>query len=91
MSRAVQAWEWRALVWLLATSINFCELHAKAITIATYNVENYVATDRRVDGAYRPAYPKPEAVPPGETSARNGGFGSSAGQEIRHRAFGFDH
>ena len=62
MSRAVQAWEWRALVWLLATSINFCELHAETITIATYNVENYVAADRRVDGVYRPAYPKPEAA-----------------------------
>jgi endonuclease/exonuclease/phosphatase family metal-dependent hydrolase len=31
------------------------------ITIATYNVENYVVTDRMVDGVFRPAYPKPEA------------------------------
>ncbi len=32
-----------------------------AITIATYNVENYLVADRLVDGVYRDAYPKPEA------------------------------
>lgn len=31
-----------------------------AITVATYNLENYTLADRLVDGVYRPAYPKPE-------------------------------
>ena len=31
-----------------------------ALTVATYNVENYTVADRMVDGVYRPAYPKPE-------------------------------
>jgi endonuclease/exonuclease/phosphatase family metal-dependent hydrolase len=31
-----------------------------ALTIATYNVENYLVADRMVEGVYRPAYPKPE-------------------------------
>ncbi len=33
---------------------------AQALTVATYNVENYTVADRMVDGVYRPAYPKPE-------------------------------
>ena len=33
---------------------------APALVIATYNVENYLVTDRLVDGVYREAYPKPE-------------------------------
>jgi len=32
-----------------------------AITVATYNVENYTVADRMVEGVYRQAYPKPEA------------------------------
>jgi endonuclease/exonuclease/phosphatase family metal-dependent hydrolase len=35
---------------------------ADSLIIATYNVENYVAADRLVDGVYREAYPKPEAA-----------------------------
>lgn len=31
-----------------------------ALTVATYNVENYTVADRLVDGVYRAAYPKPE-------------------------------
>jgi endonuclease/exonuclease/phosphatase family metal-dependent hydrolase len=31
-----------------------------ALTVATYNVENYLVADRMVDGVYRDAYPKPE-------------------------------
>ncbi len=31
-----------------------------ALTVATYNVENYTIADRMVDGVYRAAYPKPE-------------------------------
>jgi len=30
------------------------------LTVATYNVENYLVADRMVDGVYRTAYPKPE-------------------------------
>ncbi|OHE88822.1 MAG: hypothetical protein A3G75_15465 [Verrucomicrobia bacterium RIFCSPLOWO2_12_FULL_64_8] len=37
-------------------------LWAETLTIATYNVENYVAEDRMVEGTYRPDYPKPEAT-----------------------------
>ena len=35
-------------------------LTAQALTVATYNVENYVVADRMVEGVYREAYPKPE-------------------------------
>jgi endonuclease/exonuclease/phosphatase family metal-dependent hydrolase len=31
-----------------------------AITVATYNVENYTMANRMVEGVYRPGYPKPE-------------------------------
>jgi endonuclease/exonuclease/phosphatase family metal-dependent hydrolase len=31
-----------------------------ALTVATYNVENYLVADRMVDGVFRKAYPKPE-------------------------------
>lgn len=33
---------------------------ATSLTVATYNVQNYTLTDRRI-GGFRPAYPKPEA------------------------------
>ncbi|HEY8995041.1 MAG TPA: endonuclease/exonuclease/phosphatase family protein [Lacunisphaera sp.] len=33
---------------------------AQALTVATYNVENYTLANRMVDGVYREAYPKPE-------------------------------
>lgn len=33
---------------------------APALTVATYNVENYTIANRMVDGVYRQAYPKPE-------------------------------
>jgi len=32
-----------------------------ALTVATYNVENYTIADRMVEGVYRQAYPKPES------------------------------
>ena len=42
------------MIWLaLATC-------ARALTLATYNVENYTVADRMVEGVYRQAYPKPE-------------------------------
>jgi endonuclease/exonuclease/phosphatase family metal-dependent hydrolase len=37
-----------------------CALRAETLTVATYNVENYVAANRLVDGVYREGYPKPE-------------------------------
>jgi endonuclease/exonuclease/phosphatase family metal-dependent hydrolase len=35
-------------------------LASAGLTLATYNVENYLVADRMVDGVYRDAYPKPE-------------------------------
>lgn len=34
---------------------------AQALTVATYNVENYLVADRMVEGVFRPSYPKPES------------------------------
>lgn len=34
---------------------------AERLSLATYNLENYLTTDRMVDGVYRQAFPKPEA------------------------------
>jgi endonuclease/exonuclease/phosphatase family metal-dependent hydrolase len=42
------------MVWLLLASL------ARALTVATYNVENYTIANRMVEGVYREAYPKPE-------------------------------
>jgi len=42
------------MVWLVLVG------WAHALTLATYNVENYTVADRMVEGVYRPAYPKPE-------------------------------
>jgi hypothetical protein len=33
----------------------------QALTLATYNVENYLVADRLVEGVFRKEYPKPEA------------------------------
>ncbi|MFH1496624.1 MAG: endonuclease/exonuclease/phosphatase family protein [Verrucomicrobiota bacterium] len=33
---------------------------AESLTIATYNVENYLSTHRHIDGRFRPDYPKTE-------------------------------
>jgi endonuclease/exonuclease/phosphatase family metal-dependent hydrolase len=52
----------RSLCALLVAGALVCALCGRPLTIATYNVENYVAADRRVDGVYRTAYPKPEAA-----------------------------
>jgi endonuclease/exonuclease/phosphatase family metal-dependent hydrolase len=35
---------------------------AETLTVATYNVENYVMANRVVEGVYRKNYPKPEAA-----------------------------
>ena len=47
---------------VLAVCLAAGGLRGESLTVATYNVENYVATGRRIDGVYRPAYPKPEAA-----------------------------
>ena len=46
----------------LAAVAAMATLRGEPLTIATYNIENYVAAGRRVDDVYRPAYPKPEAA-----------------------------
>lgn len=38
-----------------------CCLHAEKVRVATLNLNNYLSTDRMVEGGYRPDYPKPEA------------------------------
>lgn len=43
----------------LATLALLTAPFAAALTVAAYNVENYLVTDRQVDGVFRPAYPKP--------------------------------
>jgi len=51
------------LRWMLVaqTAAGFLLASAGRLTIATYNVENYLATDRMAAGEYHRAYPKPEA------------------------------
>lgn len=44
-------------VWVVFIAGNIAQA---ALTVATYNLENYTIADRMVDGVYRPAYPKPE-------------------------------
>ena len=46
----------------IAESVIFCTLRGETLTVATYNIENYVAAGRRIEEVYRPAYPKPEAA-----------------------------
>jgi endonuclease/exonuclease/phosphatase family metal-dependent hydrolase len=46
----------------LGVAFGAAMLRAEVLTVATYNVENYLAVDRRIEGIYRPAYPKPEAA-----------------------------
>jgi endonuclease/exonuclease/phosphatase family metal-dependent hydrolase len=57
---SVQATVRRLAGAVLAGAMLACCARAGSITVATYNVENYVAADRRVDDVYRQGYPKPE-------------------------------
>lgn len=54
----------RLILFLRAASVLLWVLVSSAVvnglTIATYNVENYLLADRMVEGVYRQAYPKPE-------------------------------
>jgi endonuclease/exonuclease/phosphatase family metal-dependent hydrolase len=47
---------------VLAVCLAAVAARAETLTVATYNIENYVAAGRQVDGSYRPDYPKPEAA-----------------------------
>jgi len=50
----------RIFVFFVAIKILVAAASA-ALTVATYNVENYTIADRMVEGVYRQAYPKPES------------------------------
>ena len=50
----------RSLGWLLF-SLLVGGLRAESLTIATYNIENYVPANRVTEAGYRQEYPKPEA------------------------------
>lgn len=52
-SRVRAAMFFAAINWLWLVS-------AQALTLATFNVENYTVADRMVEGVYRQTYPKPE-------------------------------
>lgn len=49
---------WRIFVFFVAITCSWSS--SAALTVATYNVENYLVADRMVDGVFRKAYPKPE-------------------------------
>ena len=53
---------WRLLWWLPLLACAGVKVAAAGgeLTVMTWNVENYVAEDRMVDGEYRTEYPKPE-------------------------------
>lgn len=46
--------------WMVLAALASVVFTPAALTVATYNVENYTLADRMVEGVYRPAYPKPE-------------------------------
>lgn len=50
---------WRILTICALFALALAEAGAE-LSVATYNVQNYTLADRRVDGVFRPAYPKPE-------------------------------
>jgi endonuclease/exonuclease/phosphatase family metal-dependent hydrolase len=51
----------RLWIYLVVSVIALGSVQAETLTLATYNVENYLATDRMADGVYRQSYPKPES------------------------------
>lgn len=49
-------------IWLIVVALfSGSGAGAETLTIATYNVENYVLADRMTSSGYRKAYPKPES------------------------------
>lgn len=59
MHPSCRAFRLLAAFWMLAGLSTLCG--AQELTVATLNARNYNCSDRRVDGEWRPAYPKPEA------------------------------
>jgi len=51
----------RLLVLVSLSALQPFSLFSETLTIATYNVSNYLLTTRIVEGTFRPNYPKPEA------------------------------
>ena len=47
--------------WLLSGFFVGVRLQAEVLTMATYNIENYVSTNRMTEAGYRKDYPKPES------------------------------
>ena len=47
--------------WLLSGFFAGVRLQAEVLTMATYNIENYVSTNRMTEAGYRKDYPKPES------------------------------
>lgn len=58
--RAGRSGAGRLLLAALALACVAAPAASAALSIATFNVENYTLADRLVDGSYRVAYPKPE-------------------------------
>lgn len=59
--RATRRW-WAGLLPLLYVALLRAAAPEGGLTVMTWNVENYVAEDRMVDGEYRNDFPKPEAA-----------------------------
>jgi endonuclease/exonuclease/phosphatase family metal-dependent hydrolase len=50
----------RLAILLLAFAVATAGAAEPRVRVATFNVRNYLAMDRRVEGRFRPGYPKPE-------------------------------
>ena len=48
-------------LWICLFLLPFHFVAGESIRVATYNLNNYLLTDRHVDGVWRPNYPKPES------------------------------
>src|SRR3954462_10992853 len=46
---------------ILGFLLLFVVAEAETLTVATYNIENYVPADRMTEAGYRKDYPKPES------------------------------
>lgn len=57
--RSKIAWLQPSRLWVFALGLNFAR--GEPLTIATYNIENYVPANRMTEAGYRKDYPKPEA------------------------------
>ena len=55
-------------MWAIILAVAFAQATASRaqestgiVRVATFNVLNYLEMDRRIEGRFRPAYPKPES------------------------------